>query len=88
MRGDGEVRSSRRGGRTHAAAIDLRTREWSLVPGGALADYDAMAWSPSGRRLYLASADGRLRAWLPGAPRAELLPVDPGGTVMSIATSP
>jgi hypothetical protein len=46
-----------------------------------------MAWSPSGGRLYLATADGSLRARDPGAPRAQLLPVDPGGTVMSIAVT-
>ena len=74
--------------RSRAAVVNLRTGEWSLVPGGRLSGYGAMAWSPSGRLLYVASADGRLRAWRPGAPRAELLPVDPGGTVMSIATLP
>lgn len=77
-----------RGNRSRAAVIDLRTEVWSLVPGGRLSDYGATAWSPSGRWLYLATADGRLRAWQPGAPRAELLPVDPGGTVISIATTP
>jgi hypothetical protein len=75
-------------GRPHAAAVDLRTREWSVIPGGRLATYGAMAWSRSADRLYLATAGGALRSWEPGAPRAEPLPVDPGGTVMSIATAP
>ena len=73
--------------RSLAAVVDLQTGEWSLVPSGRLSDYGAMAWSPSGRRLYIASADGHLRAWQPGAPRAAVLPVDPGGTVMSIAVT-
>ncbi len=47
-----------------------------------------MAWSSAGDRLYLASAGGGLRAWLPSAPRSEHLPVDPGGTVMSISVAP
>lgn len=76
------------GRRTHAAVLDLRTGEWSAVPGGALSVYGALAWSTTHGRLYLASAGGGLRAWRPGAPRAERLPVDPGGTVMSISVVP
>jgi hypothetical protein len=75
------------GGRSRAAVIDLRTGEWTTVPGGRLSTYAATAWSPSGARLYLATAGGGLRAWQPGAPHAERLPVDPGGTVMSIAVT-
>jgi hypothetical protein len=76
------------GRRTHAAVLELHTGEWSSVPGGALSVYGALAWSATGDRLYLASRDGGLRAWQPGAPRAETLPVDPGGTVMSISIAP
>lgn len=76
------------GRRTRAAVIDLRTGEWSMVPGGSLSVYGAMAWSSTGDRLYLAIAGGELRAWLPRAPRTEHLPVDPGGTVMSISVAP
>lgn len=75
-------------GRSQAAVVDLHTGEWSVIPGGRLAAYGAMAWSRSTGRLYLATAGGGLRAWEPGAPHAERLPVDPGGTVMSIATVP
>ena len=74
--------------RPHAAVVDLRTREWSVIAGGRLALYGAMAWSRSANRLYLATAGGGLRAWEPGAARAVRLPVEPGGTVMSIATTP
>jgi hypothetical protein len=76
-----------RGTRTQAAVLDLRSGHWSIVPGGALSSYGALAWSSVGDRLYLASAGGTLRAWRPGTRRAERLPVDPGGTVMSIAVT-
>jgi hypothetical protein len=76
------------GSRTHAAVIDLRTGEWSMVPGGALSPYGAVAWSTTGDRLYLAGAGSNLRAWRPAAPHTETLPVDPGGTVMSISIAP
>jgi hypothetical protein len=75
------------GRRTHAAVLDLRSGEWSTVPGSALSVYGALAWSTAGDRLYLATRGGGLRAWRPGAPRAETLPVDAGGTVMSIAVT-
>jgi hypothetical protein len=74
-------------GRAHAAVVDLRTGAWTAVPGGRLSTYGAMAWSPSGDRLYLATAGGGLRAWQPGARASERLPVDPGGAVMSIAVT-
>jgi surface antigen len=76
-----------RDGDSHAAIADLRTGEWSTVPGGRLATYGALAWSRSTDRLYLATAGGGVRSWEPGAPRAASLPVDPGGTVMSIAVA-
>jgi hypothetical protein len=76
-----------RGRRTHAAVLDLRSGEWSAIPGGALSVYGALVWSTTRDRLYLASASGGLRVWQPGAPRAERLPADPGGTVMSISVA-
>jgi hypothetical protein len=53
---------------------------------GAGAD-QALAWSPSGRWLYLSAGDQRLRAWRVGAEQALALPLRPGGRVLSIATS-
>jgi hypothetical protein len=76
------------GRRNHAAVLDLRSGRWSMVPGGALSVYGALAWSTTRDRLYLATRGGGLRAWRPGAERAESLPVDPGGTVMSISVAP
>jgi WD40 repeat protein len=73
-------------GKARLALVDLRSGKWTLVPGGALAGYDAIAWSPSGRWLYFTDSDEGLRAWRLGAPSAVSLPIDPGGTVMSIAT--
>jgi hypothetical protein len=75
------------GGRSRAAVADLRGGEWTTVPGSRPSSYGAMAWSRSGDRLYLATRDGGLGVWQPGALRAERLPVDPGGTVMSIAVA-
>jgi hypothetical protein len=75
------------GRRTHAAVLDLRSGAWSAVPGGALSVYGALAWSTTRDRLYLATRDGDLRAWRPGAQHAETLAIDPGGTVMSIAVT-
>jgi hypothetical protein len=76
------------GRRNHAAVLDLRSGEWSTVPGGALSVYGALAWSTTSDRLYLATRGGGLRTWRPGAERAETLPGDPGGTVMSISIAP
>jgi hypothetical protein len=76
------------GHRNHAAVLDLRSGQWSMVPGGALSVYGALAWSTTRDRLYLATRGGGLRAWRPGAEHAETLPVDPGGTVMSISIAP
>jgi hypothetical protein len=76
------------GGRTYAAVIDFRTGKWSVVPGGALSLYGAIAWSTTGDRLYLAGAGGSLRTWRPAAPGTETLPVHTGGTVMSISIAP
>jgi hypothetical protein len=74
-------------GRSRLAVADLRTRRWILAP-DALDGYQTMAWSPSGRWLYFTAGDRELRAWQPGAATATRLPIEPGGTVMSIATAP
>ena len=76
------------GGRSRVAVIDVSTGRWTLVPGGRLGGYQALAWSPSGRWLYFTTSNKGLRAWRFGAPRAVSLPVRAGGTVMSIATAP
>ena len=76
------------GGRARVAVVDLRSGAWTLVPGGRLGGYDALAWSPSGRWLLFGAGDEKLRAWRFGAPSAISLPIDPGGTVMSIAAAP
>jgi len=75
------------GSRNRAAVLNLRSGQWSMVPDGALSVYGALAWSTTRDRLYLAARGGGLRAWRPGAKRAETLPVDPGGTVMSISVT-
>jgi sugar lactone lactonase YvrE len=72
-------------GAARVAVVDLAAGSWTVVPGGELRGYEAIAWSPSGRWLYFTGR--RLLAWRLGSPRAVRLPVDPGGTVMSIATS-
>ena len=71
-------------GRTRVAVVDTLSGEWTLVPGGELGGYEAIAWSPSGRWLYFTESNVRLRAWRTGSERATALPVRPGGTVMSI----
>jgi len=75
-------------GRSRAAVVDMRSGRWTLVPGGRLGGYEALAWSPSGRWLYFTDSDQGLRAWRAGVARAVRLPVQAGGTVMSIATAP
>jgi hypothetical protein len=75
-------------GRSRAAVVDMRSGSWTLVPGGRLGGYEALAWSPSGRWLYFTDSNKGLRAWRVGAARAVSLPVKAGGTVMSIATAP
>jgi Tol biopolymer transport system component len=76
-----------RAGRQQAAIVDLATRRWTLVPGGAMRDYGAIAWSPSGRWLYFAGPDRGLFAWQAGAADAARLPIDAHGTVLSIAVA-
>jgi hypothetical protein len=72
-------------GRDRVAVIDLASGSWRLIP-GRLAGYRAVAWSPSGRWLYFTGPRDRLLAWSGG--RAVRLPIDTGGTVMSIASTP
>ncbi|MBA3261604.1 MAG: PD40 domain-containing protein [Thermoleophilaceae bacterium] len=75
-------------GRTRMAVVDLRSGVWTLVPGGRLGGYNAIAWSPSGNWLYFTDSDERVRAWRLGAPSTVAVPIRPGGTVISIATAP
>jgi hypothetical protein len=74
-------------GRSRLALADARSGRWTLVPDGELGVYHAVAWSPSGRWLYFTDGNEGLRAWRPGAPSATTLPIDAGGTVMSIAAA-
>jgi hypothetical protein len=69
------------------AVVDLTTNDWSVVPGARPGDYSALAWSPSGRWLYLATKNDRLLASRDGTGRPRRLPIRTGGTVMSIATA-
>jgi hypothetical protein len=73
-------------GRPRLAVADLHTRRWTLAP-GELGGYQTAAWSPSGRWLYFTAGARELRAWQPGAATTVRLPIDPPGTVMSIATT-
>jgi hypothetical protein len=66
-----------RGGWLVAAAADR------LASG----DYAALAWSPSGRWLYLGGRGDRVLASRGGTERAVRLPIRTRGTVMSIASS-
>jgi hypothetical protein len=75
-------------GRTRVAVVDLHSGAWTLVPGSKLGGYNSIAWSPSGRWLYFTDSNEGLRAWHVGAAEAVALAIDPGGTVMSIATTP
>jgi hypothetical protein len=74
-------------GRSRAAVLDLERGAWSIVPRARLGDYAALAWSPSGRWLYLADQRDRVLASRGGTERAIALPIHPGATVMSIAAS-
>ena len=75
------------GGKPRFAVVDLERDEWSIVPGARPGDYAALAWSPSGSWLYVAARDERLLASRGGTSRPIALPIDTGGTVMSIATA-
>jgi hypothetical protein len=71
-----------------AAVADLLTGSWTVISGGRVGGYQAMAWSPSGEWLVFTADRRHLMAWQLGAGRAVPLPTRPGGTVMSIATAP
>jgi hypothetical protein len=74
-------------GRSRAAIVDLESGRWHLVPGGRLAGYGAIAWSPSGGWLYF-SRGSRVLASRAGAEPAVTLPIRTGGSVMDIASGP
>jgi hypothetical protein len=74
-------------GRRRVAVLELATGRFTIVPGSRLAGYLAIAWSPSGRWLYFTGEERRLLGFRHGALRAEPLPIEPGGTVMSIAST-
>jgi hypothetical protein len=73
-------------GRSRLAVANLRTRRWTLAP-GELGGYRTAAWSPSGQWLYFTAGERDLRAWHVGSATSVPLPIDAGGTVMSIATA-
>jgi hypothetical protein len=60
--------------------IDLATRTWTVTPGARLGDYAALAWSPSGRWLYLGGRGDRVLASRGGTERAVRLPIRTRGT--------
>jgi hypothetical protein len=72
--------------RDHVAVIDLTSGAWHVIP-RKLDGYHAIAWSPSGRWLYFTGSRHRLFGWRAGADRPVRLPIETGGTVMSIATT-
>jgi hypothetical protein len=74
-----------RRGASRLAVVDLASGGWTVVPGGRLRGYGAVAWSPLGAWVYFTGREDRVHAWAPGMARATRVPVDPGGTVMSIA---
>jgi hypothetical protein len=77
----------RTGGRDRVAVVDVASGRWNVARGARLADYRSMAWSPSGRWLYFTGSRDRVLGWRVGADRPVPLPIHPGGTVMSIATT-
>jgi hypothetical protein len=77
----------RTGVRDRIAVIDLASGEWRVLPGARPARYGPIAWSPSGRWLYFTGSRHRVLGWRTGAGRPIPLPIDTGGTVMSIATT-
>jgi hypothetical protein len=76
----------RTGGVDRVAVIDLTSGAWHVLP-RRLADYRAIAWSPSGRWLYFTGARHRVLGWRAGGGRPVRLPIRTGATVMSIATT-
>jgi hypothetical protein len=75
-------------GEPRFAVVDLARDEWRIVPGARPGSYSALAWSPSGRWLYLAARGGRLLASRGGTEPPRRLPIRTGGTVMSIVSTP
>ena len=75
-------------GETRAAVIDLDRGRWTVVPGARLNLYAALAWSPTGRWLYLGGRGRRVLASRGGTERAIRLPIRTRGIVMSIASTP
>jgi WD40-like Beta Propeller Repeat len=73
-------------GQPRVAVVNLGTWRWTLVAGGRLEGYRALAWSPSGRWLYFTDGDDSLRAWRVGDEGSVSLPIEAGGTVMTIAS--
>jgi WD40 repeat protein len=74
-------------GSARVAIVDLQRGRWMLVPGARLGGYRAIAWSPASQWLYFTSVDRTVRGWRFGAARSVALPIEPGGTVMSIAVA-
>jgi hypothetical protein len=61
-------------GRPRIALLDTRRGTARFVPRARLQGYAApLAWSPSGDRLYYASANGRVFTYVPGTRRAQQL---------------
>lgn len=49
-----------------------------------LGGYEAFAWSPSRRWVYFTDSEQGVNAWRVGSETVTRLPLEPGGTVMSI----
>jgi hypothetical protein len=74
-------------GKPRFAVVDVAGNRWRIVPDARPGDYGAIAWSPSGRWLYMADESGRLLASRGGTAPPRRLPIRTGGTVMTIATA-
>jgi hypothetical protein len=75
-------------GKPRFAVVDVARNQWRIVPSARPGDYAAVAWSPSGRWLYMADGSDRLLAARDGTGRPRRLPIRTGGTVMTIASTP
>lgn len=76
-----------RSGASRVAIVNLADGGWTVVPGARVRSYGAIAWSPLGAWVYLTAGGDRILAWAPGMARATRVPVETGGSVMSIATA-
>jgi hypothetical protein len=76
-----------RSGASRVAIVNLADGGWTVVPGARVRPYGAIAWSPLGAWVYLTAGGDRILAWAPGMARATRVPVETGGTVLSIATA-